>query len=83
MTQTMDKLQLTGQILGQVFNFICDRAHAGHLLFYGIKLPNLKMKTLPKLLLGYLPLYIVLPAQTLFYYRSGGLTSDPIHLPCL
>jgi hypothetical protein len=44
----MDKLQLTGQNLGRVFNFRNDRVHAVHFLCYGVKLPNLKLKTWPK-----------------------------------
>ncbi len=58
----MDKLQLTGRNLGRVFNFRSGRVHAMHLLCYGVKLPNLKLKTRPKQLLGYLPLDIALPA---------------------
>jgi hypothetical protein len=57
----MEKLQLTGQNLGRLFNFRNGRAHAVHLLCYGLKLPNLKLKTQPKQLLGYLPLNITLP----------------------
>jgi len=62
----MDKLQLTGQNLGRVFNFRYGRVHAVHLLCYGVKLPNLKLKTLPKQLLGSLLLDVVLPVQSLF-----------------
>jgi hypothetical protein len=57
----MDKLQLTGQNLGRVCNFRSGRVHAMHLHCYGVKLPNLKLKTRPKQLLGYLPLDIALP----------------------
>jgi hypothetical protein len=56
-----DKLQLTGQNLGRVFNFRNGRVHVVHFLCYVVKLPNLKLKTQPKQLLGYLPLDIVLP----------------------
>ncbi len=56
----MDKLQLTGQNLDQVSNFRSDRVHAVHLLFNGVKLPNFKLKTRPKQLLGYIPLPIAL-----------------------
>jgi hypothetical protein len=49
----MDKLQPTGQNLGRVFNFRNGHVHAMHLLCYGIKLPNLKLKTRPKQLLGF------------------------------
>jgi hypothetical protein len=59
----MDKLQLTGQNLGRVFNFRNVRVHAVHLLCYGVKLPNLKLKTRPKQLLGSLPLDIMLPSH--------------------
>jgi hypothetical protein len=44
----MDKLQLTGQNLGRVFNFRNGRVHAVHFLCYGVKLPNFKLKTWPK-----------------------------------
>jgi hypothetical protein len=60
----MAKLQLTGQNLGRVFNFRNGHVHAAHFLCYGVKLPNLKLKTQPKQLLGYLPLDIVLPAPS-------------------
>jgi hypothetical protein len=58
----MDKLQLTGQNLGRVFNFRNGRVYAMHFLCYRVKLTNLKLKTQSKQLLGYLPLDIVLPA---------------------
>jgi hypothetical protein len=54
----MDKLDLTGQNLGRVFNFGSGRVHAVHFLSCGAKLPNLKLKTQPKQLSGYLPLGI-------------------------
>jgi hypothetical protein len=57
----MDKLQLTGQNLGQVFNFRNGRVHAVHLFGCRVKLPNLKLKTWPKKLLGSLPLDIAVP----------------------
>jgi hypothetical protein len=64
----MDELQLTGQNLGRVFNFKFGHLHAAHFWCYQVKLPNLKLKTQPKKLLGFLPLviallisYIVLP----------------------
>ncbi len=44
MGYSMDKLQLTGQNLGQVFNFRNGHVHVAHFLCYGVKLPNLKMK---------------------------------------
>ncbi len=63
----MDKLQLTGQNLGRVFNFRNGRVHAVHLLCCGVKLPNLKLKTRPKQLLGSLPLDIALPNKCLIF----------------
>ncbi len=60
----MDKLQLTGRNLGRVFNFRNGGVHAVHLLCCGVKLPNLKLKTQPKQLLGSLPLDIALPVVT-------------------
>jgi hypothetical protein len=62
----MDKLQLTGQNLGRVFNFRSGRLHAATFLLLSIKLPNLQLKTWPKQLLGSLPLVIVLPGLSLF-----------------
>jgi hypothetical protein len=56
-----DKLQLTGQNLYQVFNFRIGCIHAVHLLCYGIKRPNFKLKTQLKELLGSLLLDIALP----------------------
>jgi hypothetical protein len=57
----MDKLQLTGRNLGRVFNFRYVHLHAEHFWCFQVKLPNLKLKTLPKQLLGSLPLVITLP----------------------
>jgi hypothetical protein len=57
----MDKLQLTGQNLGRVFNSRSSRVHAQQLHFSEMKQPNLKLKTRPKQLLGSLPLLIALP----------------------
>jgi len=48
----MDKIQLTGQNLGLVFNFRNDRVHAMHLYCYSVKLHHFKLKTQPKQLLG-------------------------------
>ncbi len=56
----MDRLQLTGQNPDQVFNFRSDQVHAVHLPFYGVKRPNLKLKTRPKECLGCPPLDITL-----------------------
>ncbi len=59
----MDKLQLTGQNLDRVFYFRYERVRAVHFLCLGVKLPNLKLKTRPKQVLGSLPLDIALPTQ--------------------
>jgi hypothetical protein len=56
----VDKFQLTGRKLVRVFNFRNGRVHVAHLLCYGVKQPNLKLKTQPKQLLGSLPLDISL-----------------------
>ncbi len=58
----MDKLQLTGQNLGQIFNFRFEHLHAYHFWWYQVKLPNLNSKTRPIQLLGSLLLVIALPA---------------------
>ncbi len=58
----MDKLQLTGQNLGRVFNFRYGHLQAEHFWCYQVKLPNLNLKTRPKQLLGFLPLVIAHPA---------------------
>jgi hypothetical protein len=57
---TMDILQLTGQNLGRVFKFRFGHLHAELFWCYQVKLPNLKLKTRPKQLLGSLPLVIAL-----------------------
>ncbi len=58
----MDKLQLTWQNEGRVFYFRYGRVHAVHFCFLVVKLPNLKLKTRSKQVLGSLPLDIALPA---------------------
>jgi hypothetical protein len=40
---TTDKVQLTGQNLGQVFNFRKGDGRAMHFIFYGEKLPMIKI----------------------------------------
>jgi hypothetical protein len=60
----MDKLQLTGQKLGRVFNFRSSHLHATHLWCFHVKLPNLRLKSWPKQLLGSLLLEIALPDLT-------------------
>ncbi len=57
----MDKLQLKGQSLGRVFNSRSGCMHATHLFGYEAKLPDLKLKTRHKQLLGSLLLDIALP----------------------
>jgi hypothetical protein len=58
----MDKLRLTGQNQGRVFNFRSGHLHFAKLLVLSVKLPNLQLKTRLKQLLGYLPLVIAHPA---------------------
>jgi hypothetical protein len=55
------QLQLTGQNLGQVFNFRFGHLQAEHFWCYQVKQPNLKLKTWSKQLLCSLPLVIALP----------------------
>jgi hypothetical protein len=62
--QSMDKLQLTGQNLGPVFNSRSGCMCAMHLCCYEAKQPILKLKTRSKQLLGSLPLAFVLPGQS-------------------
>jgi hypothetical protein len=57
----MDKLQLTGQNLGRVYNFRNGCLYGVHFLCYGAKLPNLKLKTQTKQFIGSLPLDSSLP----------------------
>ena len=45
----------------RVFNFRSVYLHAAHLCCYQSKLPSLKLKTWPKQLLDYLPLYLAIP----------------------
>jgi hypothetical protein len=75
----MDKLQQTGRNQGRVFDFRFGHLQAEHLWCYQVKLPNLKLKTRPKQLLGFLPLVIVLPGvpdgntvrvSSLFYFKT-------------
>jgi hypothetical protein len=65
MVSYMDKLQLTGQNMGRVFNFRCGHLHATYSWCYQLKLPNLKLKTQPKQFFGSLPFDIVLPVSYL------------------
>jgi hypothetical protein len=57
----MDKLKLTGQNLGRVFNSRLRRARICRARAYITKQPNLELKTQPKQFLGSLPLAFVLP----------------------
>jgi len=80
----MDKIQLTGQNLGLVFNFRNDRVHC-----YSVKLHHFKLKTQPKQLLGSLPLDITIPitihdspCYNFLHNRLGTLLHvHPISLP--
>jgi hypothetical protein len=58
----MDKLELTGRNQGRVFKFRRGCLHAIQLYYFETKLPNLKLKTRPKQLLGSLQVDIALPA---------------------
>ncbi len=60
MAVDLDKLHPTGRNLGRVFNCRCGCVVVTHLCCYEAKLVNLKLKTQPKQLLGYLPLNIEL-----------------------
>ncbi len=66
-TFCLDKLQLTGQNLGQVFNSRSDRVYDIHSCWHWAKLPNLKLKTRPKQLSGSLLLDIWLLALSYLY----------------
>jgi len=55
MEHVTNKFQLTGQNQGWVFNFRFGHLHAEHFWCYQERLPNLKLKTRPKQLLGSLP----------------------------
>jgi hypothetical protein len=73
----MDKLQLTGQNLGRVLYFRLGHLHAEHFWCYQVKLPNLKLKTRPKQLLGSLPLVIALPAWSSAEFSVSLRTGMP------
>ena len=62
----VDKPQLTRRNLSQVFNFRYGHLRADHFWCYQVKLPNLKLKTQPKQLLGSLPLVTALPGSPLW-----------------
>ncbi len=73
---SMDKLQLTGQALGRVFNFRSGCMHTMHLLPSVAIQPNLELKTRPKQLLGSLPLVIALPDLSLLEVQSFYLCGE-------
>jgi hypothetical protein len=70
---------LTGQNLGRVFIFRFGHLHAEHFCCYQVKLPNLKLKTQLKQLLGSLPLVIALPGYTHTYltYIAVSVVESP------
>ncbi len=63
---SLNKLQLTGQNLDQVFNFRSGHLRAVTFLVLSGKVPNLQLKTRPKQLLGSIPLVIALPDLSLY-----------------
>jgi hypothetical protein len=64
----------------RVFNFRSVHLHAAHLWCCQVKLPNLKLKTWPKQLLGSLPLDNMLPTETVLqkslFHSSFSLSLD-------
>ncbi len=70
MPGNMDKLQLTGQTLGLVFNSRSSCMDTMHYLRSVAIWPNLELKTQPKQLLGPLPLDIALPAGKAFQRQT-------------
>jgi hypothetical protein len=76
----MDKLQLTGQNLGRVFDFRSGHLHAATFLISSVKLPNLQLKTRPKQLLGSLLLVIKLPRRVFNSRRGCACTVHALHL---
>jgi hypothetical protein len=79
----MDKLQLTGQNLGGVFNSRSGCMCAMHLCFYEAKQPNLKLKTWPKQLLGSLPITFALSALKIMARSLSTLGNLTISLTTL
>ncbi len=60
---------------GPSFNYTSDRMFVMHLFGYEAKQPNLKLKTRPKQLLGYLPLVFALPDKPICcHFAQGALT---------
>jgi hypothetical protein len=73
MIKSMDKLKLTGRNLGRVFKFRRVCLHTIRLYYFETKLPNLKLKTRPKQLLGSLPLDIALPVKSSFTELNNNI----------
>jgi hypothetical protein len=73
---SMDKLHLTGQNLGRVFNSRSGREYAIHSCCYWARLHDLNLETRPKQLLGSLPLDIALPAVR--YDKHKKLTQTEV-----
>ncbi len=67
----MDKLELTDLNLGRVFNARSGCMYELHLLSSIAKLPNLKLLTRLKQLLGSLQLDIVIPGMTLTQHSES------------
>jgi hypothetical protein len=83
---SMDKPQLTEQNLGRVFNSRSDWMFVMHLFSYEAKQPNLKLKTRPKQLLGYLPLAFALPAVSYWSHQWWTLShcdNGPVLIPIM
>jgi len=78
----MNKLQLTEQNLGRVFNSRCGCVHNMQLNSFETKLSNIKLKTWPKQLLGHLPLYITHPGGPYLTW-AGGSEQSPHEGCCL
>jgi hypothetical protein len=70
----MDKLKAAGQNLGWVFHSGLSRACIGRAIVHITIQPNFKLKTLPKQLLGFLPLAFVLPAVTFKRFKIWNLS---------
>jgi hypothetical protein len=62
-------MYFTGENLGWLFNFRMGCVHATQLYYFEAKRPNLKLKTRPKQLLGYLTFLPVL----LLYIGAGSV----------
>ncbi len=78
----MDKLKLSGQNLGRVFNSRHGRTFATRTYFTVAKLPNLKWKTWPKQLLGLLPLALCSQIGANFHFHTFLTYPWDIHIFC-